>query len=76
MRAVAVACPSCRARLAEGSLRCRFCGADARAATAFYLASHASLLDVVRGLTAEAPRGPRRSAEELVERSRELFFGP
>jgi len=76
---VTVACPACAARLAKGSLRCRFCGADARAATSFHLAAHPSLLDVLRpgpDAPPPPPRAPPRSAEELAERARELFFGP
>jgi hypothetical protein len=72
--AVASACPSCRAPLVEGALRCKLCGADARRAedgpvgASFTLAGiapraarAAELLDELAGLAPEVLAWWRRA---------------
>ena len=77
---LAIPCPSCGALVERGVLRCRYCNADARAASRAVPARRvASARAEVR--VPPAPRGrlrPDRSREleELVALSRELFLGP
>jgi hypothetical protein len=58
--------------LERGALRCRFCNADARAATQ-------TPRDRAPARAARPPHDggdPRRELEELLALSRELYFGP
>ncbi|HET9596452.1 MAG TPA: hypothetical protein VFP65_12760 [Anaeromyxobacteraceae bacterium] len=77
-----VPCPACSAMLERGALRCRFCNADARAAT--QPGGDRAPPRPARPRPATGPahsprdrgRDPERELEELLALSRELYFGP